>query len=389
MSLNTQIVGDPQGCRTYGGWLRSLGDGALDTGDLLGQVRTNSEFCWGDQVGDLFRLRIEDGRRDASALYDELSRIGDAVNGFADDLATAIASMNEARTVAVQGGVPVTEHTIEPPPFPEHLADVLVPDRIDAISAESTATAAHQAHLAAYQQAARIVHRARAEEQHAHEALARRIDEQQRRLEEIRDLSRFLPLLHALTGGPAATYPHSSSWSRLAAYHRGLADEARRLLDDPAQTPHSRQHLLNQYLVNQSRAAQASRAAARLDPGAVLRGLQHSPVGRSVLQTLGTNAGRAAETGAGQAPRAVAGVMRSVPVAGVLGVGAAVAMDVAAGESPTQAVVSNGAAVTLGAVTTSVLLASSFAGPAGIGAVAAGVGIALLADYTVDQIMSE
>ena len=100
MSLNTQIVGDPQGCRQYGGWLRTLGDGALDTSDLLTQVSANSDFCWDDHVGDLFRLQMDGGKRDASALYDVISRVGDAVNDFADDLATAIARRGRSRTTA-------------------------------------------------------------------------------------------------------------------------------------------------------------------------------------------------------------------------------------------------------------------------------------------------
>ena len=120
MSLNTQIIGDPQGCRQYGGWLRALGDGALATSDLLSQIRGQSDFCWDDHVGDLFRLQMEGGKRDASVLYDVISRVGDAVNKFADDLATAIASMNEARTVAHDSGDGRLE--VEQPAFNHNLA---------------------------------------------------------------------------------------------------------------------------------------------------------------------------------------------------------------------------------------------------------------------------
>jgi hypothetical protein len=390
MSLNTQIVGDPQGCRAYGGWLRALGEGALDTADLLNQVSANSEYCWGGQVGELFRGRMDEGKRDASVLYDEISRVGDAVNLFADDLSTAMASMKEARMVAVQGGLPVTPTTIEPPPMPEHLTDTVVPDRLSDIVAESEENVRYEGSLGAYADAERIVTRARAEEQEAHDAFARRTGDLKRQLDAIKRVSRFLPLLDAVAAGPSSTYSQASTWTRLAQRHQDIADEARRIWDSPAHTQLSRDKMLAEFLLNQGRAASAGRRAALVDPGRVLGGLQRSTLGRGVLEGLASNAERAAaRNGAQFAPSAAATVLRSVPVAGVLGAGAGAAMDIAAGESPTQAIVSNGAAATAGAATTTLLLSSAVAGPAGIGAVAAGVGMAWLADTAVDHLMAE
>lgn len=388
MSLNTQIVGDPQGCRQYGGWLRTLGDGALDTSDLLMQVSAHSDFCWDDHVGDLFRLQMDSGKRDASALYDVISRAGDAVNGFADDLATAIATMNEARTVARNGGVLVTPTTIEPPPMPEHLTSIAVSDRVLDIAGEAEAGSLYHTQLAAYQDADRIVHRARAQEREAHDTLARRIGERQHELAEIRRVSRFLPLVEMATGGPASTYSQSSTWTRLAQRYQEHADEARRIWDDPFRSQTARTSALNEFLLNQGRAAQAGRAAEAIHPGSVLRGLQHSRVGRNLLDGIASN-GRAAAEGGVPMPRAAAGVLRAIPAASVLGAGAGVALDIAAGEPPEQAIVSNAAAVTVGAATTTLLVGSAAAGPAGVGAVAAGIGMAWLANFTVDQIMSE
>ncbi|MGH4016906.1 MAG: hypothetical protein ACRDSL_23850 [Pseudonocardiaceae bacterium] len=389
MSLNTQIAGDPQGCRSYGGWLRALGDGALDARDLLAQVSAHSDFCWGDHVGDLFRMQIDSGKRDAGALYDVISRVGDAVNGFADDLATAIASMKEARMVALQGGVPVTPTTIEPPPMPEHMTSIVVADRIQDIVDHSDAGAAYQTQLAAYQDADRIVRRAREQEREAHDTLVRRIGTQQRELEEIRRVSRFLPLVDVAISGPASTYAQASGWTRLAQRYQDHADEARRIWDDPFRTQAARTAALNEFLLNQGRAAQAGRAVDRISPHTVLGGLQRSALGRNLLEGMATNAERAAVNGGVPAPRAAGGVLRSLPAASVLGVGAGVAVDVAAGESPEQAIVSNGAAVGAGVATTTLLLGSAAAGPAGVGAVAAGIGMAWLANFTVDQIMSK
>lgn len=360
MSLNTQIVGDPQGCREYGGWLRELGDGALDTRDLLAQVSAQSDFCWGGHVGELFRLQMDDGKRDASVLYDVISRVGDAVNGFADDLATAIASMNEARTVACHGGCQLTPVTIEPPPVPEHMTSIMVSDRVQDIVHQSDAGEAYQTQLAAYQDADRIVSRARAQEREAHDTLARGIGARQHELEEIRRVSRFLPLVDVAVGGPASTFAQASSWTRLAQRYQDHADQARRIWDDPFRSQAARTAALNEFLLNQGRAAQAGRAAEAINPSRML-----------------------------PTPRAGGAVLRSLPAAGVLGAGAGIALDLAAGEPPEQAIVSNGAAVTAGAATTTLLLCSAAAGPAGVGAVAAGIGMAWLANYTVDQIMSE
>lgn len=389
MSLNTQIVGDPQGCRDYGGWLRALGDGTLDTSDLLGQVSAHSDFCWGDQVGDLFRCQMGDGKRDAAVMYDVVSRMGDTVNEFADDLATAIASMAEARTVAQHGGVPVTATTIEAPPMPEDMTSIAASDRIQDIVAESEAGGAYQTQLAAYRDADRIVRRARGEEQAAHEVLARKISGHQRELEEIRRVSRFLPLVQAATGGPASTYVQASTWTRMARRYQDFADEAKRIWDDPFRTQTARTAALNEFLLNQGRATQAARMADRLNGGTMLRGLQRSPLGRNLLEGLASNVERAAGDGGVPVPRAAGGLLRALPAASVLGAGAGAALDVAAGEPPEQAIVSNGAAAVAGVATTSLLLGSAAAGPAGVGAVAAGIGMAWLANFTVDQIMAK
>lgn len=388
MSLNTEIVGDPQGCRQYGGWLRSLGDGALDTSDLLTQVSANSAFCWDDHVGDLFRLQMDSGKRDASALYDVISRVGDAVNRFADDLATAIATMNEARTVARNGGVLLTPTTIEPPPMPEHMTSITASGRVADIVGQSEVSEVYRTQLSAYQDADWIVARARAQEQEAHDTLGRRIGEREHELEEIRRASRFLPLVEVAVSGPASTFAQASTWTRLAQRYQDHADAARRIWDDPFRTQAARTAALNEFLLNQGRAAQAGRAAEAIHPGSMLRGLQHSRVGRHMLEGIAVNERVAVQRGV-PVPRAASSVLGSIPAASVLGAGAGVALDVAAGEPPEQAVVSNAAAVSVGAGTTVLLLGSAVAGPAGVGAVAAGIGMAWLADFTVDQIMSE
>jgi hypothetical protein len=388
MSLDTQIVGDPQGCRKYGEWLRALGDGALDTRDLLARISAHSDFCWGDRVGDLFRSQLEAGKRDANALYDSISRIGDAVNGFADDLATATASMNEARLVARNGGVPVTPTSIEPPSMPAQMTDITVSGHILDIAAGAAAGAVYRTQLAAYQDAERIVTRARGQEREAHETLARRISEQQHELEEIERISRFLPLVHLAAAGPASTYAHISTWTRLAQRYQDYADEARRTWDRPYMTQSARTKALNEFLLNQGRAAQAGRAAERVSPGAMLGGLRRSTVGRKVLEGLAANSERAVAQRGVPLPRAASGVFRALPAASVLGTGAGVIVDVVAGEPPEQAIVSNGAALTAGAATTCLLLGVTAGGPAAVGAVAAGIGIAWLADFTVDQVMS-
>ncbi|MGH4024754.1 MAG: hypothetical protein ACRDRV_09230, partial [Pseudonocardiaceae bacterium] len=67
-----------------------------------------------------------------------------------------------------------------------------------------------------------------------------------------------------------------------------------------------------------------------------------SRVGRHLLDGIAAN-GRAAGAGEVPMPRAAGGVLRALPAASVLGAGAGVALDVAAGEPPEQAIVSNAA----------------------------------------------
>ena len=189
--------------------------------------------------------------------------------------------------------------------------------------------------------------------------------------------------------GPASTYAQASNWVRLAQRYQDYADQAERIWDEPFRTQAARTAALNDFLLNQGRAAHAARAADQTGAGNLLRGLQRSPLGRGVLEGLAAQADRAGGDRAVPVPRAATGVLRSLPAASVLGVGAGVAMDVAAGESPEQAIVSNGAAFTAGATTTGLLLGATAGGPAAVGAVAAGIGIAWLADLAVDEIMSK
>ncbi|MGH3980729.1 MAG: hypothetical protein ACRDRZ_17310 [Pseudonocardiaceae bacterium] len=385
--MNTEIIGDPEACRASGEWLRSLAEGATDSGVMLHQVSTNSEHCWGDAVGDAFRNRIEAGHRDSGALADEIGRMGDAVVNLGDDLAEARATMSDARLVAFHAGLHLTETTIESPVMPDVLTNPTPSIQLEDIVAENRAGEEYRAQLDAYEEATTIVERARSQEREAHDTLARRVDQQQGHLDAIRATSQFFTLATGAAIGPATVYRQATTWSELADTHRGFARQSRQLLDNPALTQSARIAALNDFLLQQGRSTHAARVAA--SNSRMLSALADSPRGQQVLRRLGTSADDFAGRGATAMSPAVRPLLRAIPAAGVLAAGGGVALDLAAGESPTQAVASNGAGLVVGTGATSLILLAAPGGPGAVAAVAAGVGMSLLANYTVDQMMSE
>ncbi len=260
MSLNTEIFGDPEGCRATGQWLRTLGEGVLDSAVLLHQISVNSEWCWNDRVGYLFRERIAAGRRDAEFLSDEVKRMGDAVNNLADDLDDARATMRDARLVAELARLPLTPTTIEPPVVPAAMTDNTPSIHIEEIVEESRAREAFAAQVEAYEEATTVVEgplagargprHPRAEDPGA-AGLAGRDQG-----------SYFLHLVNAAVDEAATTYRQSTTWAAIAEDHRGFAQQSRQLLDNPRLTQSARDAALHDFLVQQGQSARATRAAA-------------------------------------------------------------------------------------------------------------------------------
>lgn len=393
-AVNTEIVGDPEGCQASGEWLRALSHGSLDAETLLIGVRNNSEHCWGDAVGDTFRSRLDDGRRDAGALAEDIGRIGDAQVGFADDLRTALASMREARMVAAQGGFVLTPTTIEEPrgpgaPVPANGLSPTVDEMQDHFAREER----HRALVGVFNEAVGIVDRARGEENDAHETLARKVDHRKSLLEDVLTDSRFLLLatiaLNAGVGIPASTYGQAAAWTAVGQHYDDLAARLNGTFTDPNLTREERGNARLQILINQSRSQNAHRIAQQLQNSRLLVGLQNSAFGRRTLSFLGRSAEDALDGTSVRTPAALRPVLGGVTRGNVLLAGAGVAMDMAAGEPVEQAVISNGAGMVVGGTFTAVGLAFATTGPQGAAVVAVGIGLSIGANFLVDRIMSD
>lgn len=386
MSTNTEIIGDPASCRASGEWLRGLAESAMNSSVQLGLVSTNSEYCWNDAVGDLFRAKIDRGRQDGATLYDDIGRIGDAVVGFADDLERARASMTEARTVAVQDNVPLTATTIEEPQMPQ--SDP-TEDDVTAIGEHAEAMDRYRAAMDAYHEALGIVRRARDEERDAHDTLRRKAEEESGQILQTVATSPFMEWGQRLAwvglGYSTDTYAQASTWSTLATAQQGLAEEARTAWNSGTNQA-ARNAALSTFLHHQGQSLHMNAAVTRLQNAPLLTRLQASPSGTRALRWLSASpANQLPDT----APPVARGLVGNLSRGNVILAGVGVGTDIAAGESAQQAVASQGAALVAGGAATTLLMASATGGPAAFGAVLVGVGVAWAADAAVDHLFEQ
>lgn len=164
MTIGTVVDGDPTELTTIATWLRStLGSGVDEAGAALGSVRLD-DGGWDGTAGDGFRGRMDTAYTHAIALWDTTQSGAQGIDTFSSALRTAQADVEAARTVASTAGLTVTATAILAPaavhPRPTTPAADATPAQVQtynaAVTAYNTNLTKWQAYTAASTEVTRI-----------------------------------------------------------------------------------------------------------------------------------------------------------------------------------------------------------------------------------------
>ncbi|WP_034270355.1 hypothetical protein [Haloechinothrix halophila] len=333
-------------------------------------VRGESETAWDGNSGVAFREAMS---TTGTGIDDFASQLGDAktvVSVFADDMATVKSRMEQARQVAVAGGLDVTDTEIaepgEAPPSPQPLptdGSATAEQRAAHTSAQA-AVDAHNAKVKAYNEASQIVSDARGKQNAALHHLTKFSTDQLKKTPfTIADVS---------SGLAAQAVKRTSKFRTLAASYGRHADRALNLamnksVTDPAFAKAAR---LN--------AQFASKQSALLDdavktaPAAMLDKLP-----QWARSSLTAEVKDVAFKGGSTAARVGRTVLGRVPIAGGLITAAGVGLDIKNGKDPTKAIVSGASSLAAGAA-----VGAAIGGPVGV---VVGAGAGAVVGYVVDE----
>ncbi|SDB84446.1 hypothetical protein SAMN05216410_0392 [Sanguibacter gelidistatuariae] len=164
MTIGTVVDGDPTQLTTIATWLRSsLGSGVDDAGAALGSVRQD-DGGWDGAAGDNFRGRMDTAYKHAIALYDTTQSGALGIDTFSSALRTAQTDVGAARTVASTAGLTVTATAILAPAAVQPLPTTPTADATaaqvtsynSAVTAYNTNVTRWQAYTAASTEVTRI-----------------------------------------------------------------------------------------------------------------------------------------------------------------------------------------------------------------------------------------
>lgn len=246
-ALNTVVEADAESCRAAARWLNELYTGVHDLGTGLHKAESESESAWEGEAGDAFRTLVSSNAGDADQTAEFLNRTRIALEKFADSITTVTARIEQARTVAQQGGLVVTSTTIEEPPTPNVPLYSPAPgarsENRERSSEDQKILADYQALVEVWTEVKVTVDDARSTEQKAHEALTAG-------LTMMKDFTSYLvpqgwawaPVTTGTYSGPYVTARDLTSAATTA---QAKADGALAVLMDPTLSSADRQKVLS------------------------------------------------------------------------------------------------------------------------------------------------
>jgi uncharacterized protein YukE len=374
MPLNIEVKADTAGLRDLASWFGTGAESMHNAGTAAIGARTSSEQDWGGASGAAFQgvmSRTSTGIDDVSA---DMTSAQTTVSTFADDMDTVKSRMGQARDVASAAGLVVTDTEImepgPPPPGPQPLPTdgSATPEQQQANTAAQSAVAAHEAQVAAYNQAAQIVTEARGKENAALNLLAKVGNELVAKAPfTISDIA---------TGLAGETLKRTSKFRALAATYGRYADRAlqaalRTPVTSPAFTTAAQRHA--QFFTKQ---AEALDEATRTLPARALDQLPNWAKG-----ALTTSVEDFAFRGGSTAANVGRAVLGKIPILGIAITAASTGYDISQGKNAVQSVVSGVSSLAAGAAT-GAAAGAAFGGPVGV-VVGAGVGFAV--GFVVDE----
>jgi hypothetical protein len=167
MSIDTKLDGSPGQIRDCSRWLRSqLAVGVDDCATQMHHARGDAEWGWGGDAGPAFQARMESARKKADDLRTDIERAAGSFDAYANDLESAMAGMERARSIAAQAGLQLAGLSIlDPGPAP--VVEALPADRpataqdVSRYNDGVSALNAHNTRVQAYNAAAEEADRSR------------------------------------------------------------------------------------------------------------------------------------------------------------------------------------------------------------------------------------
>lgn len=121
MTIETRLDGDPGSIRANADWLRGRLADKLDRSvtDMFA-ARDDAGSGWQGEAGPAFTSRMDAAGRKSDSLRADVETAAQGFHRYADDLTTAQAGMERARSIARDGGLQLAGTTIlEPVPTPD------------------------------------------------------------------------------------------------------------------------------------------------------------------------------------------------------------------------------------------------------------------------------
>jgi uncharacterized protein YukE len=371
MPLNIEVKADIGGLRDLANWFGTSAEAVHNAGTAVIGARIDAEAEWGGASGEAFHRGMSKAGTGIDGVADDMAAAGAAVSTFTDDMATAKSRMEQARQVAAEGGLEVTQTEIKDPgpapaaptPLPADGSATL--EQHQAFTTAQSAVAEHQTKVNAFNQASQIVNEARGTETVAQSQLAKFGNEQYNKAP--------FTFTDIFTGLTAAAITRTSKFRGLAASYGRYAERALRIamskpITDPAFIKAAQ--LNAQFMVKQRKLLDD---AVKSLPVKALDKLPRWAKTTLIAELGDFNALKGGSTAAwvGKA------VLGKIPIVGIAITAASIGVDIAEGKNPVQSVASGVSGLDAGAA-----VGAAIGGPVGVvvgAAVGAGVG------YVVDE----
>jgi uncharacterized protein YukE len=290
--LDLKVDGDVDSVRGTATGMSALGDSIDDAGAGFGQASGASESLWQGPAADAFRSRIGTAQQATNQVVAATRRMSAALHVFADRMAHVKAEIAQARSIASGAGLTVSGDTISPPtPPPAPAAACYTPaGAAQVLQQQAVAEAKYRRQVKAYQQAERILTRARQDEQTAHQDVGKAADEEKSILDDLNEHKYWL--LGGLGAGSVALgLSQRTTWaqkmSEFGLEYDRLRTDAAAATDPALKTALS--SAAEDALQRTSDAADATVGNARVglgvDPASGLgKALDHLPAGLAAVQ---------------------------------------------------------------------------------------------------------
>lgn len=185
MILNTHVPGDEAGVREAATWLGTYAERVHRAASSATRARVDSDNAWAGPAGEAFRDAVGPLGSDGDRIGENTTQLEQALEAFADALATVNGKMNNARDQGAAAALKVTAKEIWPPepvpPAPPMTsgrspqsptdAQQMSADHNAAMAAYNTAVERVNAQRAVFNECRALVDDARSIEKGAHAAL--------------------------------------------------------------------------------------------------------------------------------------------------------------------------------------------------------------------------